>query len=147
MTVMRDEIFGPVVPFMRIETEEEAIAQANDSPLGLSAYVFTGSRETARRFAARIEAGAVVVNDVWSQYATAEAPFGGVKQSGFGRTHGEASLRELSHTKYVSFDRVPAPSRDPLWFPYTARGYAWIRKGVGVLFGKGSVARRITGLF
>jgi acyl-CoA reductase-like NAD-dependent aldehyde dehydrogenase len=147
MTVMRDEIFGPVIPFMRIETEDEAVALANDSPLGLSAYVFTTDRETAQRFSERLEAGAVVVNDVWSQYATAEAPFGGIKQSGFGRVHGEASLRELSHTKYVSFDRVPAPSRDPLWFPYTARTYAWTRKGVGLLFGKGSIARRLTKLF
>jgi succinate-semialdehyde dehydrogenase/glutarate-semialdehyde dehydrogenase len=147
MTVMRDEIFGPVVPFMRVDSESQAVALANDSPLGLNAYVFTKSRATAKRFVDRIEAGSVVVNDVWSNYATAEAPFGGVKQSGFGRVHGEASLIELSHTKYVSFDRVPPPSRDPIWFPYTARGYAWLRKGVGLVFGQGSLAKRISGLF
>jgi succinate-semialdehyde dehydrogenase/glutarate-semialdehyde dehydrogenase len=146
MTVMRDEIFAPIVPFMRVDDEEQAVALANDSSLGLSAYVFTRSRGTARRFVDRVEAGSVVVNDVWTQYATAEAPFGGVKQSGFGRVHGEASLRELSQTKYVSIDRVPPPARDPLWFPYTSNGYTWVRKATGLLFGQGNVVRRISEL-
>jgi acyl-CoA reductase-like NAD-dependent aldehyde dehydrogenase len=147
MTVMKDEIFGPVVPFMGFRSEDEAIALANDSALGLNAYVFTKNRAAARRLTERIEAGSVLVNDVWSNYATAEAPFGGIKQSGFGRVHGEESLRELCYTKYVSFDRLPPPSRDPVWFPYTAKSYAWLRRGAGLLFGHETLAKRISGLF
>ena len=75
------------------------------------------ARATARRLSERIQAGSVVVNDVLTNYSTTEAPFGGIKQSGFGRVHGEQSLRDLCHAKYVSFDRVPTPSRDPVWFP------------------------------
>src|ERR1019366_6503893 len=107
MSVMRDEIFGPVVPFMKVASDEEAITLANDSHLGLNAYVFTSSRPRARHIAERIEAGSVVVNDVLSNYASIEPPFGGVKQSGFGRVHGIEGLREMCHRKHVSYDRVP----------------------------------------
>jgi acyl-CoA reductase-like NAD-dependent aldehyde dehydrogenase len=147
MSVMRDEIFGPVVPFMKVASDEEAITLANDSHLGLNAYVFTSSRPRARHIAERIEAGSVVVNDVLSNYASIEAPFGGVKQSGFGRVHGIEGLREMCHRKHVSYDRVPAPSRDPYWYPYTAKSFHWLQRGVKLLFGGGSLARRIGELF
>ena len=133
---------------MSVQSDEEAVAPRQR--LGTSASTRTSSRgpaRTARRIAERIEAGSVLVNDVLSNYGTAEAPFGGIKQSGFGRVHGEQSLRDLCNPKYVSFDRVPPPSRDPLWFPYTAKGYAWMQRGVRLLFGGGTLAKRIGDLF
>jgi acyl-CoA reductase-like NAD-dependent aldehyde dehydrogenase len=147
MSVMREEIFGPIVPMMCVQSEDEAVALANDSPLGLNAYVFTRGRATGRRLSERIQAGSVLVNDVLTNYSTTEAPFGGIKHSGFGRVHGEQSLRDLCHEKYVSFDRVPAPSRDPVWFPYTSKNYAWLQRGVRLIFGGGTLAKRIGGLF
>ena len=147
MTVMREEIFGPIVPLMSVQSEDEAVALANDSSLGLNAYVFTRKSATARRLSERIQAGSVVVNDVLTNYSTTEAPFGGIKQSGFGRIHGEQSLRDLCHTKYVSFDRLPAPSRDPVWFPYTAKSYTWLQRGVRLLFSGGTLSKRLTDLF
>jgi acyl-CoA reductase-like NAD-dependent aldehyde dehydrogenase len=147
MTVMRDEIFGPIVPFMRVQSEDEAVTLANDSHLGLNAYVFTKGRATARRLSEKIQAGSVVVNDVLTNYATTEAPFGGIKQSGFGRVHGEQSLRDLCQQKYVSFDRIPPPARDPLWFPYTAKSYGWLQRGVRLLFGGGKLTKRLGDLF
>jgi acyl-CoA reductase-like NAD-dependent aldehyde dehydrogenase len=147
MSVMREEIFGPVVPFMRVRSDDEAVALANDSHLGLNAYVFTRQAQRARRLAERIEAGSVVVNDVLSNYATVEAPFGGIKQSGFGRVHGPESLRDMCQRKHVSFDRVPPPARDPLWFPYTARSFRWLERGTRLLFGGGRLAKRIAELF
>jgi acyl-CoA reductase-like NAD-dependent aldehyde dehydrogenase len=147
MSVMREEIFGPIVPMMCVQSEDEAVALANDSPLGLNAYVFTRGRATGRRLSERIQAGSVLVNDVLTNYSTTEAPFGGIKQSGFGRVHGEQSLRDLCHEKYVSFDRVPAPSRDPVWFPYTSKNYAWLQRGVRLIFGGGTLAKRIGDLF
>jgi succinate-semialdehyde dehydrogenase/glutarate-semialdehyde dehydrogenase len=147
MSVMREEIFGPVVPMMRVRSDDEAISLANDSHLGLNAYVFSKSRDRARRISARVEAGSVVVNDVFTNYATIEAPFGGIKQSGFGRVHGAESLRDMCHRKHVSFDRVPAPARDPFWFPYTARSFHWLERGVGLVFGGGSLGKRIGDLF
>ena len=146
MAVMRDEIFGPIVPFMRVSSDDEAIALANDSHLGLNAYVFTESRARARRLTDRIEAGSVLVNDVLSNYATSEMPFGGVKSSGFGKVHGLDSLREMTHRKAVSWDRFPSPA-PPHGFPYTAKSFHWLQRGVRVLFGGGSLAKRIGELF
>jgi acyl-CoA reductase-like NAD-dependent aldehyde dehydrogenase len=147
MSVMRDEIFGPIVPMMRVLSDDEAISLSNDSHLGLNAYVFSKSRDRARRVSERVEAGSVVVNDVLTNYATIEAPFGGIKQSGFGRVHGAESLRDMCHRKHLSYDRLPAPSRDPFWFPYTARSFRWLQRGVRLVFGGGPLRRRIGGLF
>jgi succinate-semialdehyde dehydrogenase/glutarate-semialdehyde dehydrogenase len=146
MTVMREEIFGPVVPFMRVESDDQAVALANDSHLGLNAYVFTESKERARRLSGAIEAGSVVVNDVLSNYAIAEAPFGGIKQSGFGRVHGVEGLREMCQRKHVSWERVKSPT-PPHWFPYTAQSFHWMQRGMKLLFGGGSLAKRIGDLF
>jgi succinate-semialdehyde dehydrogenase/glutarate-semialdehyde dehydrogenase len=143
MDVMREEIFGPIVPIQRIDSDEEAIALANDSHLGLNAYVFSKSRERALRVAEKIEAGSVVVNDVMLNYGACETPFGGLKESGFGRVHGDDSLRELCDKRHVNYGRIPMPSRDPLWFPYSSTSYSLFSKGLEVLFHGAGVVQRI----
>jgi len=147
MTVMTQEIFGPIVPFMRVSTEEEAIRLSNQSHLGLNAYVFSGDRDHGRRIAERVEAGSVLVNDVVSNGGTCDAPFGGIKESGFGRAMGDDSLREMCNVKHISVDRLKMGERDPLWFPYTEKSYGYFRKGIKALFGGGSVLRRISEMF
>jgi succinate-semialdehyde dehydrogenase/glutarate-semialdehyde dehydrogenase len=147
MTVMKEEIFGPIVPFQRVDSDDEAVRLANDSHLGLNAYVFTASREKGRRLAGRIEAGSVVVNDVLLNYATAEAPFGGIKQSGFGRVHGDQALRDMCDARHVLSGRVPEPARDPLWFPYSGRSYRWQLGALRALFSRGSLVKRLGKLF
>jgi succinate-semialdehyde dehydrogenase/glutarate-semialdehyde dehydrogenase len=147
MTVMRDEIFGPIVPFMQVASEEEAVRLANESHLGLNAYVFSADREHGRRLAERVEAGSVLVNDVLSNGGTAEAPFGGIKQSGFGRAMGDDALREMCDTRHISVDRVPMGAKDPLAFPYTDASYAWFKKGMRVMFGGGGIVKKISELF
>jgi succinate-semialdehyde dehydrogenase/glutarate-semialdehyde dehydrogenase len=143
MTVMREEIFGPIVPFMRVGTEEEAIRLANDSHLGLNAYVFSADRDHARRLAERVQAGSVLVNDVVTNGGTPDAPFGGIKASGFGRVMGEESLRDMCNVKHISLDRI-ATQKDPLWFPYTAGSYTWFRRGLRALFSGGGLMQRIS---
>ncbi len=147
MTVMRDEIFGPIVPFMKVASEEEAVRLANESHLGLNAYVFSADREHGHRLAERVEAGSVCVNDVLINGGTVEAPFGGIKQSGFGRAMGDDALREMCDQRHISVDRVGLGSRDPLWFPYTEKSYAWFKKGLKVMFGGGGIVKRISELF
>jgi succinate-semialdehyde dehydrogenase/glutarate-semialdehyde dehydrogenase len=147
MTVMRDEIFGPIVPFMKVGSEEEAIRLANESHLGLNAYVFSADREHGHRLAERVEAGSVLVNDVLSNGGTVEAPFGGIKQSGFGRALGDDSLREMCNVRHISVDRMALGQKDPLWFPYTEKSYAWFKKGMRVMFGGGGVLKKISDLF
>jgi len=146
MSVMTAEIFGPVIPFMSVASDEEAIALANESHLGLNAYVFSGDRGHGRRVAERVEAGSVLVNDVLLNGGMPEAPFGGIKQSGFGRVMSDDSLREMCDVRHVNEERMATPV-DPFWFPYTEKSYKLFRKGLGVLFGGGSVLDRLKSLF
>jgi succinate-semialdehyde dehydrogenase/glutarate-semialdehyde dehydrogenase len=146
MTVMKEEIFGPIVPIQKVDSEDEAVRLANDSHLGLNAYVFTKDREKGNRLARRIEAGSVVVNDVLLNYAAVEAPFGGVKQSGFGRIHGEDALRDMAETRHVFSGRIPEPEADPTWFPYSSKSYRWQMRIFRALFSTGGVVQRLRAL-
>ena len=147
MAVMREEIFGPVVPMMKVRDDEEAVRLANDSHLGLMAYVFTKDRERGRRLAESIRAGTVMVNDVLSAYAATETPFGGVRDSGYGRVHGEEGLREMCEMRHVNVDRIPMMARDPSWFPYGEKTYRAALKGLRLLFRSGSPVQKILDLF
>jgi succinate-semialdehyde dehydrogenase/glutarate-semialdehyde dehydrogenase len=133
MDVMRKEIFGPVMPVMRVKTEEEAIELANDSHLGLLGYVFSKDRKKARRIAERIEAGTVMVNDVLATYAAPETPWGGVKQSGLGHTHSDDGLREMCEQRHVNVDRF-APRKELWWYPYSDKTYRLLLKAMRFLF-------------
>ena len=97
----REEVFGPVLAISRFDTEQQAVEIANDSEFGLGAYVQTGSLARAHRLAAQLEAGYVNING-FSNMEPA-APFGGYKQSGFGRFGGQAGLDEYLQTKTVFF--------------------------------------------
>jgi acyl-CoA reductase-like NAD-dependent aldehyde dehydrogenase len=135
MDVMRKEIFGPVIPIMRVADEDEAVRLANDSHLGLLAYVFTRDRERGKQLAERIEAGTVMVNDVLATYACPETPWGGVKQSGIGRTHSIIGLRDLCETRHVNHDRI-SMSREVWWYPYKSSTFRALLRGAKLLFGK-----------
>ncbi|HEY7409425.1 MAG TPA: aldehyde dehydrogenase family protein [Vicinamibacteria bacterium] len=116
MRIMREETFGPVLPIMAVESLDEAIRLANDSAYGLTASGWTRSADTGRRLQRELHAGVVTINDCLSSYGEPTAPWGGVKHSGIGRTHGRSGLREMVQVKYVTLDH----SRRPLlwWFPY-----------------------------
>jgi aldehyde dehydrogenase (NAD+) len=102
MTLAREEIFGPVLAVIPFDSEDEAIAIANDSPFGLAAGVWTRDVKRAHRAAHRLEAGTVWVN-AYNRYDTA-TPFGGYKQSGFGRDMGPEALDGYLQTKSVWVD-------------------------------------------
>lgn len=146
MAVMREEIFGPIVPIMKVRDDDEAIRLANDSHLGLAGYVFTKDRDKGKRIAERVRAGVVMVNDVVAAYAYPETPFGGVKESGFGRVHGEEGLRDMCEVRHVNYDRV-ALTREPTWFPYGERTYKAAKRGLRLLFRSGSPVQKILDLF
>jgi succinate-semialdehyde dehydrogenase/glutarate-semialdehyde dehydrogenase len=99
MDAYYEEIFGPVVLVFRAETEEEAIAIANDSPFGLGASVFGTDPERARRVADRIDAGMVYLNSAGGSQA--DLPFGGIKRSGLGRELGPAGIEEFMNKKSI----------------------------------------------
>lgn len=100
MRVMYEETFGPIIPVQTFKTEEEAIERANDTDYGLASYMFTENLNRAYRVMEKLEYGIVGVNDVLP--ATAEAPFGGIKQSGIGKEGGHHGIHEFVEMKYVS---------------------------------------------
>ncbi len=98
--IFKEEVFGPVAPVIGFDTEEEGVAAANDTEYGLAAYIYTQGLDRALRVAEAIEAGMVGVNrGVISDPA---APFGGVKESGFGREGGSEGIEEYLDTKYIA---------------------------------------------
>jgi acyl-CoA reductase-like NAD-dependent aldehyde dehydrogenase len=117
MKIMRDETFGPALPIMAFETEDEAVRLANDSEYGLAASVWTGDRARGERLARQINAGTVMINDAVSCFGISEAPHGGVKASGIGRTHGRFGLEEMVRVKYVDTDLLPGMKK-PWWYGY-----------------------------
>jgi succinate-semialdehyde dehydrogenase/glutarate-semialdehyde dehydrogenase len=119
MLLMREETFGPVLPIMSFKTEEEALRLANDSSYGLTASIWTNNTSRGRRLAERIEAGTVMVNEVVYTHALAQTPWGGVKQSGYGRTHGRSGLLELVTAQHIHLNRFPFLP-DVWWFRYSA---------------------------
>jgi len=140
MTVMRDETFGPVLPIMIVDSLEQAIRLANDSPYGLTASGWTSSEETARRLQRELQAGVVSINDHVSSYVEPTAPWGGVRWSGIGRIHGLLGLREMVQPKYVSLDRGRGP--ELWWYPYDADFSGLMGRAVPALYST-SLRRRI----
>lgn len=100
MRIMNDEPFAPVAPVAAFQTLDEALELANQTEYGLASYLFTGSLQTAFRASEGIEAGMVGVNSML--IATAEAPFGGIKQSGFGREGGTEGVDDYTVVKYIN---------------------------------------------
>jgi succinate-semialdehyde dehydrogenase/glutarate-semialdehyde dehydrogenase len=118
MALNAHETFGPVLPLIRVRDEDEAILVANAGPFGLNASVWTRSTARGKRIARRVHAGMVMVNDVLINFGIPELPYGGVKQSGFGRMMGDEGLLEFSQVKGIAHTRV-AFRRELFWFPYT----------------------------
>jgi succinate-semialdehyde dehydrogenase/glutarate-semialdehyde dehydrogenase len=99
MRFMKEEIFGPVAPVFKFETEEEAVALANDTEFGLACYFYTGDLGRAFRVMEGLKYGMVGVNE--GLITTPEAPFGGVKESGLGKEGGHQGIEDYLDTKYV----------------------------------------------
>ena len=137
MDLMRDETFGPVLPIMTFKSDDEAVRLANDSIYGLTASVFTSDIGRGRRLAERIDAGTVMINEVVYTHAIAQTPWGGVKQSGYGRTHGKLGLLELVSAQHIHLNRVPWLP-DLWWFRYT-KGAADLFRGFARRFTTGSI--------
>jgi succinate-semialdehyde dehydrogenase/glutarate-semialdehyde dehydrogenase len=133
MDVMRKEIFGPVMPIMKVRSEDDAIGLANDSELGLCGYVFTQDREKGRRMAERIECGTVMVNDVLFTYGAPETPWLGVKNSALGFTHSDDGLRELCQRRHVNVDRISG-KKEIWWYPYSQKTFGRLLAGIRLLF-------------
>ncbi len=104
MAFAQEEIFGPLAPVFKFETEDEAIAMANDTVFGLASYAYTADLGRAFRLNERLQYGMIGINS--GLITTVEAPFGGVKESGLGKEGGSQGLEDYLETKYVCIDGI-----------------------------------------
>ncbi len=140
MEVNRSEAFGPLLSVITVRSDDEAVALANGGPYGLSPSIWTRSRARARRLAARLEAGLITVNDHMVGFAVPGLPYGGVKESGFGRLMGDEGLLEFVRVKSVAGARLTF-RREPQWFPYRPRDVALARRLLAAWYAPGLVAK------
>jgi succinate-semialdehyde dehydrogenase/glutarate-semialdehyde dehydrogenase len=123
MVTMQKETFGPVVAVMAVADIDEAVERANNSELGLTASVWTRNRRTAHRVAARLKVGTVTINDHLMTHGLPGIPWGGFKQSGIGRTHGQAGLEEMTQPRVVVDDVMPGIQKQLWWYPHSRALY------------------------
>jgi acyl-CoA reductase-like NAD-dependent aldehyde dehydrogenase len=141
--LMGEEIFGPVVTVSSFANTSEAIRRANDSPYGLGASIWTRDLRRAREIAAQLEAGSVWTNDACYSYGTCQAPWGGTKSSGYGRTHSKHGLYAVSNVKFTDADS--GRFRPAWWYPYEQMTVAGFHSALDVLYRRGHGARLAAG--
>ncbi|APE37037.1 aldehyde dehydrogenase family protein [Nocardia fluminea] len=138
MACMTEETFGPTIPVMQVADENEAIRLANDSAYGLSATVWTRDHARAQRIALQLNAGAVNINDVFSNLFATTLPHSGWKASGIGaRLGGAHGLRKYCRVQAVTEPRIPVLSRELTWYPYTPRRAAMAGRVLRAAAGRG----------
>lgn len=145
MDIMQEEVFGPVMLLCKVRDDEHAIEVANGSRFGLGGSVFSKDQARARRIADRLEAGMISINDFGGlTYMAQDLPFGGVKESGFGRMNGRDGLRSLCQARAVLEDRFPlhVPSKV---FPVGAGDFERTKHVVELMYGP-DLGRRLRGL-
>jgi succinate-semialdehyde dehydrogenase/glutarate-semialdehyde dehydrogenase len=146
MLVMREETFGPVLAVMKVQDMEEAIGLANDSIYGLTGSVWSRDGKRAGQIAKRIRAGVITINDHLVSHGMAETPWGGLKASGFGRTHGKIGFNEMTQPQVVVHDLLSFTKKDLWWHPYDEALYKGLL-GATKLFHGQKLKARLSGLF
>jgi acyl-CoA reductase-like NAD-dependent aldehyde dehydrogenase len=148
MLAMKDETFGPIVGVMPFNTIDEAVALANNSNLGLNGSVWSKNVKKARQVARRIMAGGVMINDHLMSHGLAETPWGGFKESGIGRTHGDIGFAEMTQQQVIVDDilsAVPFVRRNFWWHPFEKIHYEGM-KGLIDAFCATGLWERVNGL-
>ena len=140
MKIMTEETFGPTLPIMNVDSDDQALALANDSIYGLTASVWTRDRRRAAWFAERLETGSVTINDHMYSFVEPKAIWGGIKQTGMGRSHGPFGMLELVDIKYVGMDFFGKKAQT-WWFPYNRDLEGVMEKGIAAFHGAGLRAR------
>lgn len=135
--VVRDETFGPVLPIMTFKSENEAIRMANDSPYGLNAYLWTGDVEKGKKLASQIMAGTVNVNETLFSFSVPQTPWGGMKESGIGRTHAALGLLDMVKIRHVYVNTKPSKKNSFWWFSYSPEKLEMVKALCFVLYGRG----------
>ena len=126
--VMQDEIFGPVLPVMTVQSLDEAIDFVNARPKPLAAYLFTATKSVRERVIREVPAGGMLVNHLAFQVTTTKLPFGGVGSSGMGAYHGKYGFEEFSHSKTVMTKPTRPDLSAMIYPPYTEKAWKLARR-------------------
>lgn len=147
MEVMREETFGPVLGVMPVENMEQAVELANDSHLGLTGSVWSNNNKQARELGRRIQAGVITLNDHLLTHGLAQTPWGGFKESGIGRTHGQLGFDEMTEPQVVVSEMLYFSKRNVFWQPYSKSVYEGLRGTLDLFYGGNRWQRRLIGLW
>ena len=148
MKIMKEEVFGPVLSIVKIRSDEEAVALANECDFGLGSNVF-GSRRRALKVGSQLNAGMTTINDFCATYMAQSLPFGGVKESGFDRFAGIEGLRGCCNVKSVVVDGIPGIRTDippPLQYPVQHCAFPFCKALCHMFFGL-NILENARGLF
>ncbi len=137
MRIMREEIFGPVLPITVVDSEDEAVRLANDSDFGLGASVWTSDRSKGERIAREIESGMVWINDHMFSHGACQCSWGGVKESGLGRTHSKFGLYECVNVKLRVWEASTVANA--WWHPYDETLGRALKQAATILYGRPSI--------
>lgn len=130
MKLMTDETFGPIIPIMKFKTKEEAIELANDSEFGLTSSVWSNDSSLCYEVSRKLLTGVTTINDHLYSHGCSETPWGGPKNSGWGRTHSELGLKEMCNAKTICDEALPFLNRNMWWYPFDSNSY----KGLSNVF-------------
>jgi len=136
MRIMNEEVFGPVILLVRVQSDDEAIEIANSTEFGLGSTIFSNNADRARAIGKRIQAGSVMINDFGMNYMVQDLPFGGVKHSGYGRLNGRDGLRGMCTPKSIVEDRLPVQAATKA-FPAGKNDYATYRGLIQTVYTQG----------
>ncbi|ASK34128.1 succinate-semialdehyde dehydrogenase [Alcanivorax sp. N3-2A] len=136
MLTVCEETFGPLLAVEKVDNAEQALEKANRSNLALTSSVWTRDNKKGRALAARLETGVTTINDHLYTHGLSEAPWGGWKESGIGRTHGPEGLLEMTHPKVINWDLLPA-KRNLWWYPADRATYKGLLNALRFAFPTG----------
>src|SRR5947207_3496234 len=134
MRIMREEVFGPVLPIVTVDSEDEAVTLANDSRFGLGASVWTRDRLRGDRIARELQSGMVWINEHMYSHGACQCAWGGVKDSGLGRAHSKFGFYECVNVKQLVWE--PGRIRDFWWYPYDETLGHGVKTAARLLYGR-----------
>jgi acyl-CoA reductase-like NAD-dependent aldehyde dehydrogenase len=134
MRLMREETFGPVLAVVPIDRPEEGVEAINALGYGLTCSVWTRNRARGLALLERIEVGHASLNDHIITASVPQAPWGGVKNSGYGRSRGVEGLHDMTYAKVYSAERVAPLPRELFWYPYTPFKYNLLRRFINIYY-------------
>jgi acyl-CoA reductase-like NAD-dependent aldehyde dehydrogenase len=135
MRIVKDETFGPVIVVVPVDSHAEAVKLANHTRYGLTGSVWTRNKALGIELARQLNVGVASINDHAMSSSAPHLPWGGVNDSGYGRTRGREGLLDMTRVLSLSVERFAPLPREFFWYPYTPLKYNLLRRALAVMYG------------